>query len=119
MVDRCLSKLVNVVSGVLQGSVLSPLLFPLYTSDLFSILENKLIGHTHDSTLIAVAPSSGVTVVVEKLMNRDLGKVSKWCDNLGMKLNESKTKTIIVSRPGAMHLLSPLINYFRSCAKGV
>ena len=45
MVDGCRSKLVNVVSGVPQGSVLGPLLSLLYTSELFSILENKLIGY--------------------------------------------------------------------------
>ena len=42
MVDSCRSKLVNIMSGVLHGSVLRPLLFLLYTSWLFSILENKL-----------------------------------------------------------------------------
>ena len=50
MVYICRSKLVNVVSGVPQGSVLGPLLFLLYTSELFSILENKLIGYADDST---------------------------------------------------------------------
>ena len=56
MVDGCRSKLVNVVSGVPQGSVLGPLLFLLYTSELFPILENKLIGYADDSTLMAVVP---------------------------------------------------------------
>ena len=50
MVDGCRSKLVNVVSGVPQVSVLGPLLYLLHTSELFSILENKLIGHANDST---------------------------------------------------------------------
>ena len=44
MVDGCRSKLADVASGVPQSSVLGPLLFPLYTSELFSILKNKLIG---------------------------------------------------------------------------
>ena len=64
MVDGCRSNLVNVVSGVPQGSGLGPLLFLLYTSDLFSILENKLISYADDSTLMAVVPSPCVRVAV-------------------------------------------------------
>ena len=47
-----------------QGIVLGPLLFLLYTSELFSILENKLNGYADDSTLMAVVPSPGFTVAV-------------------------------------------------------
>ena len=63
--DGCPSKQVNVVSGASQGSVLGPLLFPLYTSELFRILENKLIGYADHSTLMADVPSpAGVRVKV-------------------------------------------------------
>ena len=91
--DGFRSKLVNVVSGVPQGSVLGPLLFLLYTSELFSILENKLIGYADDSNLMAVVPSPGVRVAVAESLNRDLDRVSEWCYLWGMKLNASKTKT--------------------------
>ena len=107
MVDGCRSKLVNVVSGVQQSSVLGPLLFILYTSKLFSILEKKLIGYADDSTLMAVVPSPGVRVAVAESLIRDLGSVSEWFDLWGMKLDASKTKTIIVSRSRTMHPQSP------------
>ena len=74
--DGCRSKLVNVVSGVLQGSVSVPVLFLLYTSELLSILENKLIGYADDSTLMAVVPSPGDRVTVAKSLNRDLARVN-------------------------------------------
>ena len=103
MVDGCRSKLVNVVSGVQQGSVLGPLLLLQYTSELLSVLENKLIGNADDSTLIAVVPPPGLRVAVAESLSRDLVKVSEWCDLWGMKLIASKTKTMIVSRSLTMH----------------
>ena len=72
MVDSCRSKLVNVVSGVPQGSVLGPPLFHLHTAELFSILEKKLYGYADDSTLVAVVPSPGERVAVSESMNRNL-----------------------------------------------
>ena len=49
VVDGCGSKLVNMVSGVPQGSILGPPLFLLFTAELFSIVENKLSGYADDS----------------------------------------------------------------------
>ena len=107
MVDGCRSKLVNVVSGVPQGSVLGELVFLLYTSELFPILENKLTGYADDSTFMAVVPSPGVRVTVADTQIRDVGRVSEWCDLWRIKLNASKTKTMIVSRSRIMHSQSP------------
>ena len=89
MVDGFRNKLDNLVSGVAQGSVFGPLLFLLYTSALFYILENKLIGYADDSTLLAIVPSPGVIVTIAESLIRDLGRVSEWCDLWGMKLNAS------------------------------
>ena len=105
----CRSKLVDVVSRVSQGSVLGPLLSLLYTSELFFILENKLIGDADDSTLMSVLPSPGVRVTVADSLIRDLGRDGEWCDLWGMKLNASKIKTKIVSRSCTMHPQSPTL----------
>ena len=107
MVDSYRNKLVNVVSGVPQTSVLGQSLFILYTSELFSSLENKLIGYAHDSTLIAVAPFPDVRVTVAESLCRDLVKVNEWCDLSAMKLNASKTKTMMISRSRTIHPQSP------------
>ena len=89
VVDGCRSQLVNVVLGAPQGSVLGPQLFLLYTAELFSIVENKLYSYADDSTLVAVVSSPGERVAVSESMNRDLNRVSMWCNLRGMKLNAS------------------------------
>ena len=108
MVSVCIILLINyiiirILLHVLKGSVLGPLFFLLYTSELFSILGNKLIGYADDSTLMAVVPSPGVRVAVTESLIRDLGRVSEWRNLWEIKLNEGKTKTMIVSRSRTMH----------------
>ena len=55
-------------------------MFLQYTSEFFSILENKLIGYADDSILMGVVPSPAVRVAVAESLIRDLGRVSEWCD---------------------------------------
>ena len=76
MVDGCHIELVNMVSGVPQGSVLGLQLFLLYTAELFSIVKNKLYGYVCDSTLVAVVKSPSERVAASESMNRDLNRVS-------------------------------------------
>ena len=77
-------------------------------------MENKLIGYADESTLIAVVPSPGVRVAVAESLSRDIIEVSELCDLWGMKLNASKTKTMIVSRSHTMHSQSPALNIGRT-----
>ena len=72
MVGGCQSKLVNLVTGVLQGSLFGPLLFLLYTLEFLSLLENELVGYADDSTLITVVPSPGIRVTVAESLNNGL-----------------------------------------------
>ena len=99
------------------GSVLGPLLFLLFSSELFSILENKLIGYADDPTSLSVVTSPGIRETLAESLNRDLANVSEWCDFFGMKLNASKTKTMIVSRSRTMHRQSPPLTIGRTLVK--
>ena len=56
---------------------------------------------------MAVVPSPGVRVAVAESLIRDLARVSEWRYLWGMKLNASKTKTMIVSRSRTMRPQSP------------
>ena len=85
------------------------LLILLYTSELFSNLENKLIGYADDSTFKALVPSPGVRVTVAESLSRDVVKASEWCDLWGMELNSSKIKTTILSKSRSMHPQSPAL----------
>ena len=56
---------------------------------------------------MAVVPSPGVPVTVAESLNRKLVRVNAWCDLWGMKLNASKTNTMIVSRSRTMNPQPP------------
>ena len=65
--------------------------------------------YADDSILVAVGPSPGERVAVSESMNSYLNRVSVWCNLRGMKLNASKTKTMIVTRSHAVYpQLTPL-----------
>ena len=59
--------------------------------------------------MIAVVSSPALRVAVAESLNRDLVKVSEWCDLWGIKLSSSKTKAMIVSRSRTRHLQLPAL----------
>ena len=61
VVDGAASEWITIVPGVPQGSVLGPLLFILYTSEMCELVENRLCAYADDSTLVAVVRNSRQT----------------------------------------------------------
>ena len=49
LVDGATSELIPIVSGMPQGSVLGPLLFVFYTSEMFELVENRLYDYAEDN----------------------------------------------------------------------
>ena len=88
----------SVVSGVPQGSVLGPLLFVIFTSDMWSVVSNDLVAYADDATLFASIDSPADRSVVVQSLNEDLASIVLWCETWGMKLNPKKTQAIIFSR---------------------
>ena len=74
------------ISGIPQGSILGPLLFILYTADMWNDLENKLISYADDTTLYAEIASPSEHTNVANSLNRDLAKIQSWFFTWGMKL---------------------------------
>ena len=97
-VDGAYSSSLPVVSGVPQGSVLGPLFFIIFTSDLGINLENHLISYADDTTLFSSVRSPCNRSEVAASLNRDLTKITYWCQLWGMKLNAKKTQSLIFSR---------------------
>ena len=80
------SKECKVPSGVIQGSVLGPLLFNIFVSDLPNCVDSKLIMYADDSTLYRQINSHDD----ELKLQEDLNNIMYWSSVNGMKLNAAK-----------------------------
>ena len=96
-VNGFLSDKISPVTGVPQGSVLSPLLFLIYVNDLPKPhhRQNSKSQFADDTALWAASKN---VQFAAKLMRKDLRKLAKWCAKWRIKLNPEKTKVIIFSR---------------------
>lgn len=74
----------------LQGSVLSPVLFNVYTSDFVNTTSRKFI-YADDVGLVAQADSFGK---LEAILNEDLSIVHKYFQSWHLTLNPTKTTSI-------------------------
>ena len=77
VVDVASSEWIPIVSGVPRGSVLGSLLFILYTSEMFDLVENRFFAYAN-STLLAVIRRPSERPAVAASVNRDLARIHEW-----------------------------------------
>ena len=97
MVNGVRSKKFRLNEGLPQGSCISPLLFLILINDIDSELHpDTLVSLFADDT--AIWCQTGIDLQEnKKRMQEEMIKIWEWAEKWKMKINESKTKTLIIS----------------------
>ena len=87
------SKLYNILFGVPQGSILCPLLFILYTSNITDTASHGILIHLYavDTQLYVKLSTRDIENTKTKLANC-FSEIQSWCSSMWLKLNATPAK---------------------------
>lgn len=86
--DDVYTALKEIKAGVPQGSVLGPVLYLLYTSDIPKIEHQTIATFADDTAILAVGDESDE---VTRKLQESINKINDWTIKWRIKLNESKS----------------------------
>jgi hypothetical protein len=105
-VNSRISSSFNIDTGVPQGSILSPLLYILYTADMPSCLRHASYYSYADDTQLMHSGASTLVSKVTSELEDDFKRIFQWAASNLIKLNAEKTKFIVIK---SRHTFAPAI----------
>lgn len=109
-VSQDLAPEVSCSRGVPQGSVLGPLLFLLYTSDISCILPQRIF-HQEFADDILLDYSSKDPGDIANTLSDGVSRLANWLSDIGLLLNEKKTQVMFIPPRG----LTPPVDAIVTC----
>lgn len=98
-VNNCVSRSINVVSGVPQGSHLGPLFFVLFINDLPDCIQHsELVLYADDAKVYKTVSSTNDC----ELLQNDFNNLLLWCNNNDLQVNFKKCNVLSFGRIRSM-----------------
>ena len=94
-IKNCLSDLLDILLGVLQGSVLGPLFFFIFINDLAFVIKDLVTKLFADDTTL-IDTCNNLNSLISKFKKK-LELVTNWCSSNKLDINWSKTNFMIVT----------------------
>ena len=97
LINGSFSDLMEVLSGVPQGSVLGPLLFLLFVNDLPDWIISSVIMFADDTKLWRIIKTTNDN----QILQRDLDALMNWSNKYLLKFNPQKCKLMCIGQSGS------------------
>ena len=92
----------SVYSGVPQGSIIGPLLFLLYISDIVEDIDSSIRLFADDTILYIIVDNP---VEAANQLNSDLSKIHQWASKWLVKFNPAKSESVISPEDKTNHAI--------------
>ena len=102
-INNTRSETFSPTAGVPQGSVVAPISFLIYDSNIPET-PAECSQFADDFALFYRSKSSQL---IQRKLQASLKKLIKWCDRLKMKINPAKTESMLFRNPSKRHTSQP------------